>query len=305
MKLGIVDLGTNSLRFDIYSISKHKKPALLYHEKDMIRLGEEVWITKKLSPKAIHKTLKRLKIIQTLSQKYKVDQMICHGTSPLREAKNAQKLLAKIKKTTGFHFQPLSGKKEALLIAKAMTHFHPTPQKTILIDIGGGSTEISMAHQGKILFSKSVKLGSMRLQHQFLKKIPPTGQAIEHLKNHIQKTLKILRTARDDSQIPYKAIGSAGTIKALAKVAGHSQTELKTKDLEQFLHKIRQLKLQSLRRLLKTEGRRGDILFAGTLLLLEIMRFFHLQSIKVTKKGLRDGILLDFIQKYAKKHLLR
>ena len=303
MKLGIVDLGTNSLRFDIYSISKHKKPALLYHEKDMIRLGEDVWITKKLSPKAIHKTLKRLKIIQTLSQKYKVDQMICHGTSPLREAKNAQKLLAKIKKTTGFHFQPLSGKKEALLIAKAMTHFHPTPQKTILIDIGGGSTEISMAHQGKILFSKSVKLGSMRLQHQFLKKIPPTGQAIEHLKNHIQRTLKQNFSTIQDH--PQKAIGSAGTIKALAKVAGHSQTELKTKDLEQFLHKIRQLKLQSLRRLLKTEGRRGDILFAGTLLLLEIMRFFHLQSIKVTKKGLRDGILLDFIQKYAKKHLLR
>ena len=294
MKIGIVDLGTNSLRFDIYDISRTIQPKLLFHKKDMIRLGEGVFIHKTFSQKAIQRVLKTFTHICKIAKKHHIQKMICCATSPFREAKDARLLLKKIKKQTGHTIKVLSGKKEAQLIAKGILHLHPVSQKTALIDIGGGSTEISICEGKKILFSKSLSLGSMRLQHVYLKKIPPPEKAIMELKKAVQKSL--------EAHIPASfrkiscAIGSAGTVKALQKVTAPFHNTIHQKNLETFCTKIQNLKLTSLKRLLHTEGRRGDIILAGALLLLEIMNFFNLKSLSVVKRGLRDGIVLEQIK---------
>ena len=299
MKIGIVDLGTNSLRFDIYTISRTGEAELLYHKKDMIRLGEGVFMRKKFSPQAVQRVLKTMSTVCKIAQKHHVQKMVCCATSPFREAKDAADLLKKIKKQTGCTLKVLSGEKEAKLIAKGVLHFCPTPQKTVLIDIGGGSTEISICEGKKILSSKSLPLGSMRLQHLYLKKIPPTGKAIHKLKKAIHTSLQ--------AHIPpsFKkascAIGSAGTVKALQKVTAPFHNTIDKKNLETFCTKIQKLKLTPLKRLLHTEGRRGDIILAGALLLLEMMSFFNLQSLSVVKRGLRDGILLEQIEYETKK----
>ena len=193
----------------------------------------------------------------------------------------------------------LSGEKEAKLIAKGVLDLCPAPQKTVLIDIGGGSTEISICEGKKILSSKSLPLGSMRLQHIYLKKIPPTQKAIHELKKAIQKSL--------DAHIPSSfrkiscAIGSAGTVKALQKVTAPFHNTIDKKNLETFCTKIQKLKLTPLKRLLHTEGRRGDIILVGDILLIEMMSFFNLQSLSVVKRGLRDGLLLEQIEHETKK----
>lgn len=299
MKIGIVDLGTNSLRFDIYTISRTGEAELLYHKKDMIRLGEGVFKHKKFSPCAVQRVLKTMSQVCKIAQKHHVQKMVCCATSPFREAKDAALLLKKIKKQTGCTMKVLSGKQEAKLIAKGVLHLCPAPQKTVLIDIGGGSTEISICEGKKILFSKSFPLGSMRLQHLYLKKIPPTEKAIQELKKEIHTSL--------ETHIPHSfrkiscAMGSAGTVKALQKVTAPFHTTIDQKKLEIFCAKIKKLKLVPLKRLLHTEGRRGDIILAGALLLLEIMNFFNLQSLSVVKRGLRDGILLEQIEHEIKK----
>ncbi len=299
MKIGIVDLGTNSLRFDIYTISRTGETELLYHKKDMIRLGEGVFKHKKFSEKATQRVLKTMAHVCKIAQKHHVQKMVCCATSPFREAKDASDLLKKIKKQTGCTLRVLSGEKEAKLIAKGILHLCPAPQKTVLIDIGGGSTEISICEGKKILSSKSLPLGSMRLQHIYLKKIPPTQKAIHGLKKAVQKSL--------EAHIPLSfrkiscAIGSAGTVKAIQKVTAPFHNTIDQKNLEAFCTKIQSLKLTPLKRLLHTEGRRGDIILAGALLLLEIMIFFNLQSLSVVKRGLRDGLLLEQIEHETKK----
>jgi len=295
VKIGIVDLGTNSLRFDIYKLYPHQKAVILYHKKDMLRLGEGVFTRQKLSQKAVHRVIKSLMDVKHLAQKYEVKKITCYGTSPFREAKDSNVWLKKIKEKTGFKISAISGKKEATLIAQGILHYHPTSQKTALIDIGGGSTEISICQYNKILFSKSLNLGSMRLQHVYLKKSPPSQKSIEYLRSHIQYVLK---KAFKNYTVD-KAIGSAGTIKALLNVASSSHHKIYRKNLESFLESIQPLTLQKLKNILKTEGQRGDIIVAGSILLLEILRHFNLHSISVTKRGLRDGILLENIQHYA------
>ncbi|MBI4040529.1 MAG: hypothetical protein HY390_01545 [Deltaproteobacteria bacterium] len=300
MKLGIIDLGTNSLRFDIYQIQPAKSPFLLYHEKDMIRLGQQVFTTSKLSSKSKEKTLRRLEKIKKIAEQHSVDHMLCYGTSPLREAINAQKFMKEIQTKIGFRFQVISGKAEAKLIAKAMCHFHRTKRKTLCVDIGGGSTEISLYDHKKIYFSKSLNLGAMRLQYQYLKSIPPTEAALERTRTRIIEELEKTFSAKSlFSQLSKSCEGlaSAGTMKALLTVAAHHKNILTLKELETFFQQIRPLTLSPLKKRLKTEGKRGDILLAGTLLAIEILRFFGLHSIQVTTVGLRNGMLLDYLEK--------
>lgn len=296
MKIGIIDLGANSLRFDIYEISRSGNISLLYRHRDMIRIGDQVFTRHKFSRAAIQRLLKTLKHVKEIAQKNNVEHMVCYGTSPFREARNTASLIQKIKKEVGLKISILSGRKEAKLISQGILHFHPTTKLTVLIDIGGGSTEITMIQKQKVIFSKSLPLGSMRLQHAYLRRIPPSQKAVHHLRSIIQSTLK--------NYIPHQpisfAIGSGGTLKALLKTSDSKKNVLSRQALENFCQKIGKLKLSQLKTLLKTEGQRGDIILAGTILTLEILSFFHLNSIYVSQRGLRDGILLDILKKYGK-----
>ncbi len=293
MKLGIIDLGSNSLRFDIFSIRLNGKPKLLHREKDMIRVGDQVFTKQRFQKDAIGRLLSTLDRVRTKIKNEKIDHMICYGTSPFREARNAKALIQTIKQKTGLSFSILSGKKEAEMIAKVIMKTHPTQKKTILIDIGGGSTEITICRKNNILRQDSFQLGALRLQHAYLKTNPPTESAIHKLQNHIQIVLKDHYGARH-MEIE-SAIGSAGTVKALLTVILGKKNSLSVPQLEHFSRKIKGLRLAPLKRLLKTEGQRGDIILAGTLLLLEILSFFHLRSIYVSKRSLRDGILIDYL----------
>lgn len=300
MRLGIVDLGTNSLRFDIYQVNPHRNKKLLYRSKEMIRLGEDLFVTKKISKAAERRVLKTLSKVVKIAKAHRTDKMCCYGTSPFREAVNAKRLLKKIQKETGLNIEVISGQREADLIAKGILKNMKSLKPTLLIDIGGGSTELTLAKNGASKFSVSIPLGSLKLQDIYLKKTPPSQEAIKKMRHSIRKLLgEKLGSYRSNlaglGEKILNAIGSAGTIKALYKVTRSRHKKIDIKNLKNFLKKIKNKKLLELKWLLKTEGRRGDIILAGTILLIECLHFFNLKSVSVTKRGLRDGILLEQI----------
>ncbi|MEK7791010.1 MAG: hypothetical protein AAB309_05240, partial [Deltaproteobacteria bacterium] len=270
MRLGIVDLGTNSLRFDIYKIDSSKNKKLLYRSKEMIRLGEDLFVTKKISMAAERRVLKTLSKVVKIAEAHRTDKMCCYGTSPFREAVNAERLLKKIQKKTGLNIEVISGQHEADLIAKGILKSVRSLKPILLIDIGGGSTEFTLAKNGLSKFSISIPFGSLKLQDIYLKNHPPSQEAIEKMRRAIRKTLEEKLGFYRQEKIP-TAIGSAGTIKALYKVTHSRHKKIDIKNLENFLKKIKNKKLPELKRLLKTEGRRGDIILAGTILLIECL----------------------------------
>lgn len=294
VRFGIVDLGTNSLRFDIYQVDPYKNKKLLYRSKEMIRLGEDLFVTKKISKAAESRVLKTLSKVVKIAEAHRTVKMCCYGTSPFREAVNAERLLKKIQKKTGLNIEVISGQREANLIAKGILKNVRSLKPTLLIDIGGGSTESTLAKNGLSKFSISIPLGSLKLQDIYLKKHPPSQEAIEKMRQAIRKTLEEKLGFYRQEKIS-TVIGSAGTIKALYKVTRSRHQKIDIKNLENFLKKIKNKKLPELKRLLKTEGRRGDIILAGAILLIECLHFFNLKSISVTKWGLRDGILREQI----------
>lgn len=178
MRLAVIDLGTNSIRFDVHEISSNRKGMVqhrrLYREKTMVRLGQDLFLAGNLSSEGKRRTLEAVHSFKSTMDALHVDKIVAFGTAAVRDASDGQGFLKEIESKTGVHFRMITGAEEAALIAKGVLHFDRHPSGTYaLIDIGGGSTEVSICKGKTILHSFSFNLGVAKLQQVFLKTQPP------------------------------------------------------------------------------------------------------------------------------------
>ena len=150
MKLAIIDLGTNSVRFDLYEVVVKEqlvKTARLHRAKEMVRLGDQVFIDRRITSEAIERTISAFERFRNVTQKHGTDQVIAFGTCALRDAKNRKDLLDQLEDRTGFKVEVISGDQEAELIALGVLENENLPDDPfMLVDIGGGSTELTLCH---------------------------------------------------------------------------------------------------------------------------------------------------------------
>ena len=312
-RVGVVDLGTNSVRFAIYELQNKRRPTCLYKKKLMLRPGQGVYRTGKLKSGTINKLAKAFNNFHKRSLRLKVGETRAVATSALREAKNAKVLIRRVKKNTGIVINVISGRQEAHLIANGVIHFDPPrTDRAVLIDIGGGSTELSLCHNGKRKASLSLPLGALRLQQLYL---PETSSRIDlrlagvtQLRKAVQVILRQqLRSwpARSGAL----ALGSSGTIRAVARMlnrqrlprpwetkAATAKPRLKftRAELKGLVERMLPMSRVQLLRLPGMERRRLDIILTGAILLLEILEFLDVAKVQTTNHALRDGILLGF-----------
>jgi exopolyphosphatase / guanosine-5'-triphosphate,3'-diphosphate pyrophosphatase len=299
-RLGIIDLGTNSVRFDVQKIGPGNEVRCLHREKQMVRLGEGVFVRGTLDPKATLRAVHAFTRFKAIASDLHVDRIIAFGTSTLREVRDSSQFLTTIKRTTGIDLKIISGEEEAKLIASAILTFEPhATGKYALVDIGGGSTEISTCRGDRIQHCVSFPLGAARLQQVFLKSIPPKkGQGaltpIEELRNYIQHVLLSEMVIQDWPHVK-KIIGSSGTIRALSKIM---KEKLGTKVIHrtELSKLVKQISVMSQAELLSVPGmepKRTDIILSGAILLEECMNMLGAKVVYPTSFALRDGILLE------------
>src|SRR6478672_4923106 len=145
MRVAIIDLGTNSVRFDVQEFERGREAQILHREKLMIRLGQGVFITGRLDKNAIRRALHAFLRFRQIATDFRVEKIIAFGTSALRDARDSDKLLRQIKSQTGIDVRVITGEEEAKLIAEGvLAHEKPEKGTFALVDIGGGSTEISI-----------------------------------------------------------------------------------------------------------------------------------------------------------------
>ncbi|MBI2609000.1 MAG: hypothetical protein HYW47_05290 [Deltaproteobacteria bacterium] len=186
MRFSIIDLGTNSVRIDVYEMNQ-KKIFQLLRERVMIRLGEGLFQKKYITKNVMQRTLHTFEDFSDILYEFKVERVIAVGTSAMRVATNAQRLKKIIHKETGIQLKIISGLKEAELIAQGILSYEKMPQGfSLLVDIGGGSTEISLSRGHELFFATSLNLGAHRLHQLFLKRNPPLKKnAIDILRSYI------------------------------------------------------------------------------------------------------------------------
>lgn len=287
MRVAIIDLGTNSVRFDVHSLGLKGDSKLLHREKLMIRLGQGVFLKGVMDSHAIDRAVVAFDHFRRVADSLRVRKIVAFGTSALREAQNAGVLLERVKAACDIEIKVISGKEEAKLIALGVLANEKLPaQKFALLDIGGGSTEISFCQGKKVLQGDSYPLGTARLQQVFLKRSPPRESSIQQLREYVANIL---------GQRPGKwpkvsvVVGSSGTAKAVAKIL--DKKSFTVKELAALVKKLSSMTTTQLLDVPGMEPKRVDMILAGALLMLEAMEMMGAKRLVPSDFSLRDGII--------------
>lgn len=313
MRLAIIDLGTNSVRFDVHEIGPDNAVYRLHREKLMIRLGEGVFMKGRLDASSAELCIEAFKSFRRTMTDFKVHRVVAFGTAALREARDADRLIRRIYRETEIQVRIIPGDEEARLIARGILKNEIGLRGSYaLIDIGGGSTEVVACQGRQILAKTSFELGTARLQQVFLKSIPPVARPgtlhpIEQLRRHIRGTL-LYRIVSENWPKRNRILGSSGTVKALLKIIKRRTDDdfIDRQGLKEVIREMSEMTREEMLRIPGMEARRVDMLLAGAILLEECMNAFHAERVEATEFSLRDGILDEQIEILkAHRHLLK
>jgi exopolyphosphatase/guanosine-5'-triphosphate,3'-diphosphate pyrophosphatase len=301
----VIDVGSNAMRLQIAAVDQLKQYRVVEQERQSVRLGHEVFQTGKLNPKAAEAALKVLGDFRALSDRYRIKAMRAVATSALREASDGKTFVRRARKA-GVPLEIVAEEDEARLINLGIMsglRFHLP--LGLFLDIGGGSVEISIANTSNVFCIFSLPLGAVRLTESFLASDPPRQREIKNLLEFSRNKLKPV-VRRIEAEKFTMAFGTGGTVTALAEADSLAGGEKKSGSLAV----LRRSRLKALLELLKGlpaverasmisgDPKRADIIVAGGLALHEIMAEIGLDYLFVSRRGLRDGLMVDLLQRH-------
>lgn len=310
--LAAIDLGTNSFHIIIVKVKADGSFESLCKEKETVRLGSGTGNYEVITPEAIDRGIKCLKRFKGLADMYNAEVRAV-ATSALREAKNRDEFLSRATNELNLHIEIISGFEEARLIYFGILQGLPVFDKKILmIDIGGGSTELLVGQKGEIFFAQSFKMGAVRLTEKFFNGDPDRPSDIQQCGLHVEGMLGPIK--RDIEKLkPDLIIGSSGTIQSIASMILADKGEQPQRSLNSFefsnesLSKVRNIlnNADTLKKRTKIPGldtKRADIIVAGSIILEQIFKQFSIKKMVVSEFALREGIIYDTIQKWGEKN---
>src|SRR5436305_10141249 len=212
-----VDIGSNSVRLSIAELRRGRLVSL-HQDREVTRLGEGVFRDGNLDPQAMAQTLKVLRRFHRAVQSYAVERTRVVGTSALRDSNSARLFEEWVKTVTGWNLEIVSGLEEGRLIHLGVISNMRTPPKMLLIDLGGGSCELTLSEKGHIKEIVTLPLGAVRLTQEFIHHDPPTKAELKRLHDFIvQETANASRKITRASV--RSVIATSGTAAALAGAA--------------------------------------------------------------------------------------
>ncbi|MGH9518045.1 MAG: Ppx/GppA phosphatase family protein, partial [Terriglobales bacterium] len=215
-----IDIGSNSCRLKIARVAAHRLKTV-HEDREVTRLGASVFDAGLISPDAMAATLRALKRFQRAVQLHGVDRMRVVATSAMRDARNAPAFQAWVKAETGWTMEIISGLEEGRLIHRGlMSNETGVSGRVLLVDLGGGSCEITLSEHKRIKETISVPLGAVRLTEEFLEADPPTGEELKQLRHLIARELRRAHRKIGTARVS-TVIATSGTAAALAEASGH------------------------------------------------------------------------------------
>jgi exopolyphosphatase/guanosine-5'-triphosphate,3'-diphosphate pyrophosphatase len=285
MRVGVVDLGTNSTRLLVADVDDGHVEEI-ERRTDITRLGEGVDERRQLLPLPIARVRNVLSDYRRELDKQGAERVLAIGTSAVRDAENGEAFLGEVEWSYGWKTRLLTGEEEANLTCKGVANGKPLDDKTMILDIGGGSTELITAAR-----CLSLDIGSVRLTERFLRSDPPTRQELEACAAAAREALPELE--------PTSAIGVAGTITSLAALElGHYDGEeihgrrLSREEIEAQLERLASVPLEERRRLPGLEPERAPVIVAGAVIVDEVLKRYELSGLKVSERDLLHGAAL-------------
>jgi exopolyphosphatase/guanosine-5'-triphosphate,3'-diphosphate pyrophosphatase len=307
--LAALDIGTNSFHLVVARFTDVDAFEVVAREKEMVRLGSGSGDMKLLDPDAIDRGIEALKRMRKVADIHQAE-LYAVATSAVREATNASEFLRRAALEAGVEVRVIAGTEEARLIYLGVLQALPVfDRRVVLIDIGGGSTEILVGEQGETLTVRSLKLGALRLTRRFFPDGVVSGDSLDDCRRHVRAALAPV--ARDVARHGFHvAVGCSGTV-ATVVAAVHARRddtspeprtfnaeEVTRKEVKQVVKALaRATTPDDRRRIPGVDPSRADIILAGAVILEQAMAALGIDRLVYSDNALREGALLDAWQR--------
>jgi exopolyphosphatase/guanosine-5'-triphosphate,3'-diphosphate pyrophosphatase len=306
-----IDIGSNSCRLKIAKVVSHQLRTL-HEDREVTRLGSSVFASGLVSPEAMAATLRALKRFQRAVQLHGADQIRVVATSAMRDARNAAAFQAWVKAETGWDMEIISGLEEGRLIHHGLMSEPGTGGKLLLIDLGGGSCEITLSEHRRIKETISLPLGAVRLTQEFLQVDPAAPEDFARMRRLIGRELRRAhrRIQPGRVQMVVATSGTAATlVEACAAVLAKSGQKKRsgrsvrssdvgfapTPLVKKLVAKLSRMSLPQREAVPGIGPRRAEIITAGAQVFAELLESYTLSGFRYSPLGLRDGMLAQML----------
>jgi len=300
----VIDIGTNSIRLGVVQPEGELTYSLLNQQKEVVRLGEGEFASNHLTPAAMERGLLVLSKFVNVARGYDVSDITVLATSALREAENQSEFVERVREEIGVEVHVISGAEEARLIFLGVhSGIDLGSQKALVMDIGGGSTELAVGDQTGPVLLESLKLGAIRVSGIFTEGEtgPITPQLYRRMQEYVRGVgVHSVQRVRDCGfELMY---GSSGTILNLADIAARSKGDtidwargyyVRVEELEEQAVRLCAMKLEERRRVPGINPERADIIVAGAAVLTALMRELDAPGLHTSDRALREGMIVD------------
>ncbi|HEY6284789.1 MAG TPA: CHAD domain-containing protein [Ktedonobacteraceae bacterium] len=290
-----IDIGSNTIEVLIARCLPDNLE-IIEHQSTMVRLGESVDDKGEISRDKFKMALDAIKKYQKLAKGHGAEKILAFATEALREAQNSQKFIETVKHETDIEVRLISGFAEAVLDYYGTTYSSDTPTDAGVLDVGGGSTEIVTAKNGRITWLTSVPIGSGEIHDRYLPSDPPTREEIEAARSYLASQLAMLHI----QQAPPALIVTGSSASSLLKLTRRAykldeQSDRMTfEDLALCEGLLCAFPAKEIAKRFDQNPERALVLPAGGMVIQAVMQCLHLNEIHVSSHGVREGALLAY-----------
>ncbi len=295
---GAVDIGSNSVRLKIARLVR-RRFVTVHEDREVTRLGETVFRNGMLEPQSMESTIKALQRFHRAAQRYGADTVRVVATSAMREAKNSKAFGDWVRSVTGWKIEVITGLEEGRLIhLGVMAGMRLAARRVLLIDLGGGSCELTFSVGGQIQDMASLPLGAVRLTEEFLRHDPPKPNELQRLRAYVTEEI-----ARVEKRLLARrvqaTIATGGTAATLAGLAAKRRNERASRTgggqasaaaIRRIAEEVASYDLEERRAIPGLGPRRAEIIVAGAAVYAGLM-VHGIKGIRYATLGVRDGLL--------------
>ena len=315
--IAAIDIGSNSCRLKIAKVVSHQLKTVL-EDREVTRLGASVFESGLASPEAMTATLRALKRFQRQVQTHGVDQIRVVATAAMRDARNAAAFQAWVKAETGWNMEIISGLEEGRLIHLGVTGSEPgMGGLLVLVDLGGGSCEITLSDRRRIKETMSLPLGAVRLTEEFLAADPAPAEGLAQMRQLIGRELRRAhrRIQPEGVSLVVATSGTAAALSAAIAADGKAAKPAKrpgkllaaqaepapalgltpAREVRKLAAKLARMTLAEREAVPGIGPRRAEIIVAGACVFAELFESFGLPGFRYSTRGLSDGILAQML----------
>jgi exopolyphosphatase/guanosine-5'-triphosphate,3'-diphosphate pyrophosphatase len=300
-KLAAIDVGSNAMRLAVATADDHGRTHVIHTDREAVRLGADVFAWREISDRRLVEAMDAFLKFRKVIHHYKVESVRAVGTSALREARNRDYCINQIAKTTGLTIEPINAEEEARLVYLAVSRAIKLEGKVaLLLDIGGGSVEISLVKDGEIITTESFGIGTVRLLQMLEQKKRGERVFRQLAREYINVAGTRLRKEIGERTVDL-CIATGGNVESIGDLRvqlcdADDDSSITVEELDSILKQLQSRSYEDRMRDFGLRSDRADVIIPAIIVLQIVSKEANAGEIKIPRVGLREGLLIDMAQ---------